>query len=257
MPASGPTAAYLYVLSLDASARAWEYLRRNSGYLQEWRRYGKARRPAAVARASRRAEPWGCDFLEDPREDARTAEPVWLPDPDPLVTLGPAITDGAEPFSLWALPGRKNLVHDGRRLLMRSTVGWRALRIAVSLSLGDGMPFVYAVPAGVRGQRGLKAAADLDAALTGSEPKLRRAAVTRTDLVHMRALQALDAEAEGASERAIADLVFGPFDEPESWNDSAVRANVRYLLDQGRRLRDGGYRDLLYPKPPKREAAST
>ena len=63
--------------------------------------------------------------------------------------------------------------------------------------------------------------------------------------------------AEGASERAIADLVFGPFDEPQSWNDSAMRANVRYLLDHSRYLRDGGYRDLLYPKPPKREAAST
>ena len=48
MPASGPTAAYLYVLSLDAPARAWEYLRRNSGYLQDWRRHGKARQPAAV-----------------------------------------------------------------------------------------------------------------------------------------------------------------------------------------------------------------
>ena len=218
-----------------------------------------ARRAARQRWLAQVAEPslGGCDFLEDPTQDARTAEPVWLPDPDPLVTLGPAITDGAEPFSLWALPGRKNLVHDGRRLLMRSTVGRRALRVAVSLSLGDGMPFAYAVPAGVRGQRGLKAAVDLDAALTGSEPKPRRAAVTRTDLVHMHALQALDAEAEGASERAIADLVFGPFDEPESWNDSAVRANVRYLLDHGGRLRDGGYRDLLYPKPPKREAAST
>ena len=171
------------------------------------------------------------------------------------MTLGPAITDGAEPFSLWALPGRKNLMHDGRRLLIRSTIGRRVLRLAVSLSLGDGMPFAYAVPAGVRGQRGLKAAADLDVALTGSEPKPRHAAVTRTDLVHMRALQALDAEAEGASERAIADLVVGPFAEPQSW-DSAVRANVRYLLDHGGRLRDGGYRDLLYPKPPKREAAS-
>ena len=72
----------------------------------------------------------------------------------------------------------------------------------------------------------------------------------------MRALQALDAESDGASERAIAELVFGPFDEPESWNDSAVRASVRYLLDQGRGLRDGGYRDLLYPKPSKHEAAS-
>jgi len=200
--------------------------------------------------------PGGCDFLEDPALDGRTAEPVWLPDPDPLVAVAPAIVDGAAPFSFWALPGRKSLVHDGRRLLMRSTIGRRVLRVAVSLALGDGMPFAYAVPAGERGQRGLKAAAALDAMLAGAGPKPRRPALTRSDIVHMRALQALDAEVDGASERAIAELVFGPFDEPESWNDSAVRANVRYLLDHGRGLRDGGYRDLLHPKPPKHESAS-
>ena len=200
--------------------------------------------------------PGGCDFLEDPALDARTAEPVWLPDPDPLVAVSPASVDGAVPFSLWGLPGRKTLVHDGRRLLMRSTVGRPVMRMAISLALGDGMPFAYSVPAGVRGQRGLKAAAALDAMLAGGGPKSRRSALTRSDLVHMRALQALDAESIGASERAIAELTFGPFDEPESWNDSAVRANVRYLLDHGRGLRDGGYRALLYPKPPKHEAAS-
>jgi hypothetical protein len=198
----------------------------------------------------------GCDFLEDPTLDARTAEPVWLPDPDPLVAVAPAIVDGAVPFSLWALPGRKNLVHDGRRLLMRSMIGRRVIRLAISLALGDGMPFAYSVPAGERGKRGLRAAEALDAMLAGDGPKSRRPGVTRSDLVHMRALQALDAESDGASERAIAELVFGPFDEPESWNDSAVRASVRYLLDHGRGLRDGGYRDLLYPKPTKHEAAS-
>ena len=216
------------------------------------RRGTPRRRPAPPVAPS----PGGYDFLEDPALDARTAEPIWLPDPDPLMTVTPAIVDGAAPFSFWALPGRKSLVHDGQRLLMRSTIGRRVLRVAVSLALGDGMPFAYAVPAGERGQRGLKAAAALDAMLAGAGTKPRKPAVTRSDLVHMRALQALDAEGDGASERAIAELVFGPLDEPESWNDSAVRASVRYLLDHGRGLRDGGYRDLLYPKPPKHEAAS-
>ncbi len=216
-------------------------------------------KPVAQWRSPARADapsPGGCDFLENPALDARAAEPVWLPDPEPLVAVSPAIVDGAVPFSLWALPGRKNLVHDGRRLLMRSTIGRRVIRIAISISLSDGMPFAFAVPAGERGQRSMKAVANLDAALAGNTLKRRTPAVTRSDLVHMRALQALDAESDGASERAIAELVFGPFDEPESWNDSAVRASVRYLLDHGRGLRDGGYRDLLYPKPTKHEAAS-
>ena len=198
----------------------------------------------------------GCDFLEDPTRDARSAEPAWLPDPDPLVALAPADVDEATTFSLWSLPGRKSLVHDGRRLLLRTTLGRRVVRLAVSLSLGDGMPFAYAAPAGRRLRRSLEAAAELDAALAGAPLKSRSPPLTRSDLVHMRALQALDAEGDGASEHDIAVLVFGAFDEPVSWNDSAVRANVRYLLDHGRRFRDGGYRDLLYPKPPTRKAGS-
>ena len=198
----------------------------------------------------------GCDFLEDPGLDARAAEPAWLPDPDPLVALAPADVDEAETFSLWSVPGRKSLVHDGRRLLLRTTLGRRAVRIAVALSLGDGMPFAYAAPAGRRLRRSVETAAELDAMLAGAPLNTRSPAITRSDLVHMRAVQALDAERDGASEHDIAELVFGGFDEPESWNDSAIRANVRYLLGHGRRFRDGNYRDLLYPKPPTRKAGS-
>ena len=215
---------------------------------------GAARSSARVARVG--PSLGGCDFLEDPALDARSADPAWLPDPDPLVALAPADIDEADTFSLWSVPGRKSLFHDGRRLLLRSTLGRRAVRLAISLSLGDGMPFAFAVPAGRRGRRGVQAAADLDAALAGLPIKTRTPPITRSDLVHMRALQALDAERDGASEHEIAVLVFGGFDEPESWNDSAVRANVRYLLDHGRRHRDGGYRDLLYPKPASRKAGS-
>ncbi len=157
---------------------------------------------------------------------------------------------------MWSVPGRKSLAHDGRRLLLRTTLGRRVVRLAVSLSLDDGMPFAYAVPAGRRARRSADAIAQLDAALAGVPIKTRAPPITRSDLVHMRALQALDAERDGASEHDVAVLVFGHFDEPESWNDSAVRANVRYLLDHGRRFREGGYRDLLYPKPSSRKAGT-
>ncbi|WP_428393457.1 DNA -binding domain-containing protein [Lichenicoccus sp.] len=197
----------------------------------------------------------GCDFLEDPALDARIAEPFWHPEPDPFVALGPAVTDGAASFSLWAIPGPKSLVHDGRRLLMRTTLGRRVVRLAVALTLNDGAPFAYAVPAGLRNRRGMKAAADLDAALAGAPLDSRASAVPRNAIVHMRSLQALDAERDGLSERAIAELIFGTVGDPLSWNDSALRANVRYLLDHGRAYRDGGYCDLIHPKPPKSKAA--
>ena len=89
--------------------------------------------------------------------------------------------------------------------------------------------------------------ADLADALAGepSQPRGRGAAVSRTSMVHMRALQALDAADAGASERDLARLMFGSAESGATWNASAMRANVRYLLRHGRAMRDGGYRALL------------
>lgn len=44
-----PTAAYLYVVSLDPPGLAWEYLRRNAGYRADWARGG----------GDAASEPWG------------------------------------------------------------------------------------------------------------------------------------------------------------------------------------------------------
>ena len=66
MPVSGPTAAYLYVLSLDAPARAWEYLRRNAGYLQDWTKYGLINSRNAPARPPRPPPPRGVGFSGTP-----------------------------------------------------------------------------------------------------------------------------------------------------------------------------------------------
>lgn len=65
MPVSGPTAAYLYVLSLDPPGRAWEYLRRNAGYLADWRRHWQVE--VGTPLGGRRAEPWGLRFPGGPR----------------------------------------------------------------------------------------------------------------------------------------------------------------------------------------------
>jgi len=72
-----PTAAYLYVLHLDAPALAWEYLRRNPDYRRDWLR--RQRRPGA-------ARQWGLRFLENPEQDARDAQPTWLPGHDSVTT---------------------------------------------------------------------------------------------------------------------------------------------------------------------------
>ena len=236
-----PTAASLYIVSLDPPGLAWEYLRRNDGYRSDWERHARLGDPKTAA-------PWGLLFLEDAALDARDADPDWLPDPDALVAFGPAVRDDDDPFSLWAIPGRKSIVHDGKRLLLKTRIGRRFVRLAVSLSLGEGAPYAFAIPAGRN--RGARAAArEVADALAGVEAPSRAVPVTRTMLVHMRALQALDAALAGLSEREIAGVVLDRGEADGDWNDSAARAQVRYLLRHGRALRDGGYRQLLHPDP--------
>lgn len=53
----GLSAAYLYVLDLDDSGVAWEYLRRHPGYRSDWAR---RKRVASFAR-------WGLRFRRRPR----------------------------------------------------------------------------------------------------------------------------------------------------------------------------------------------
>ncbi len=189
----------------------------------------------------------GCDFAENPNLDSRDADPAWLPDPDALIGVGPAVRDDDNPFSLWAIPGRKSIVHDGKRMLLKSRLGRRVVRLAVSLTLRDGEPYSYALPPGRQARDHTAATIDLAEAIAGASTLGAAGAVTRPMLVHMRTLHSLDAKQAGASDREIAELVLGSVESDVTWNDSAARAQVRYLLRAGRRLRDGGYRTLLHP----------
>jgi hypothetical protein len=74
------SAAYLYVLGLDNVSLAWEYLRRNISYQANWR-------DLAARSDSSSAVRWGLRYLEDPRRDARAAEPLWRPLPPSCVHL--------------------------------------------------------------------------------------------------------------------------------------------------------------------------
>ncbi|MEZ5635565.1 MAG: DUF6499 domain-containing protein [Burkholderiaceae bacterium] len=79
-----PAAAYLYALTLDGPALAWEYLRRNPHYRAAYGRHAGG----SVDEAAHAAL-WSLRLLEDPVRDARDAQPAWLPDPDGLPQLHP------------------------------------------------------------------------------------------------------------------------------------------------------------------------
>lgn len=234
------SAAYLYVLHLDGPALAWEYLRRHPGYRQAWR-----------AQAADAAQPWGLRTLENPALDAREALPDWLnaracticviPDDDPAPE--------ASPFDLWRLPGRKQLQHDGHGLVL--AVHWPGccVRLLLAPELRNGMPHAFAMRACQEPcTRYRDAANDLDQLVAASRCEPSASTCPRPSPSAMQALltlQALDASQAGASLREVAEGLFGSADVASDWHaDSALRARVRRLVQRGRALMDGGYREL-------------
>lgn len=247
-----PAAAYLYAVTLDGPALAWEYLRRNPRYRAIYGQHA-----CGSADEASLAAPWGLRLLEDPSRDARYAQPAWLFEPDGLPHLHPdtATTPDAPVFALWRMPGRKQLAHDGQRVLLTAYRPEGTLRAALSPALGHGMRYAHGLAAGARLRERWRAAAPTmerfdsyygrDAAL----PSTHAHAHGRPDriaLLHMRSLQTLDGLAAGATQREVAQALFGAEAVAERWHDlGEMRAQVRRLARRGRAFVDGGYRRLL------------
>ena len=233
-----PTAAYLYVLHLDGLALAWEYLRRHPDYRLDWLR--RHRRPQAAQQA---AHHWGLRLLEDPALDARDAHPAWVPGHDAVVQLYPDADPpvNAELFSVWRIPGHKQLLHDGKGLMLiaRSPGHWQRFMLAPGLE--DGMAVAYAQRSGtaapVRGHaRGATFAA------TTPRP-------TPSALLELHTLQALDATLAGASLRDVGEGLFGADAVADWYSDGGLRSKVRRLVRRGDALMRGGYRHLAQLPP--------
>ncbi len=233
-----PTAAYLFVLWLDALALAWEYLRRNPDYRLDWLRHH--RRLQAAQQAAQR---WGLRLLEDPALDARDAHPAWLPGSDAVVQLYPDADPplDAAAFAFWHIPGHKHLLHDGKGLALIARSPGRCLRFALAPGLQDGMAVVYAYRGGTTAPaRGYAPGA----AISDAKPRPTPAA-----LLELHTLQALDATLAGASLREVGEGLFGVDALADWYSDGGLRSKVRRLVRRGDALMRGGYRQLAQLSP--------
>ena len=232
-----PTAAYLYVLYLDALALAWEYLRRHPDYRLDWLRHHH-RQPTHQA-AQHAARRWGLRLLEDPALDARDAHPAWLPGHDAVVQLHPDADPPPEAaaFAFWSIPGHKQLLHDGKGLALIARGPGHCARFALAPGLEDGMAVAYA-------HRGRGAPHVPDTPAPMARPRPPPAA-----LLELHTLQALDATLAGASLREVAEGLFGT-DAVAGWySDGGLRSKVRRLVRRGDALMRGGYRALAHLPP--------
>lgn len=248
------TAAYLYVLRLDAASLAWEYLRRNADYRACWQRHQRCA-PADVAQS------WGLVQLEDPELDARLAHPVWddrMPallhiravDADDMIEAGAGL-------DLWQFPGPKDVVAlpaGAAALCVRAPAHGATLRLRLGPGVLDGRPAQCLVPLDTR----LHAQVALLAARAAHFAPRRAGAVrpapcasahatrlNQANLRHLCALQALDGVLAGASQRRIAQVLYGGERVRQDWHaDSALRGQLRHCLACAFALTRGGYRNL-------------
>lgn len=251
------TAAYLYVLRLDTTDLAWEYLRRHPGYRACWRR--------ADSQTTKAVSAWGLVRLENPDRDARQAHPVWdarLPALLHLRAGGPAqpmvggVLDADEQagLNLWHIPGRKDLTVLTDDLALQARDGARCLRVRLDAAVLTGAPTHCVVPLDARLHAQAALLTDYAARFAPRRASALRQAsrvaaqasrVSQANLRHLRALQALDGVRAGASQRLIAEVLYGPERVREDWHaDSALRAQFRHGLARALALMRGGYLGL-------------
>nr|CUV27716.1 conserved protein of unknown function [Ralstonia solanacearum] len=250
-----PSAAYLYILHLDGPALAWEYLRRDPDYQSDWRHRHKS--PDVAQR-------WGLRLLEDPGQDARDAHPAWFPDHDTVVQLYPDADppSNASLFEFWRIPGHKQLIHDGRRLLLIARQPNCCLRLALAPTLEDGKAYVYAVRACQAHCAHYRALASelnkLQAVRDTTPVAVVKPRPSSSALLELHTLQALDGTQAGASLRTVADVLFGRDVVAERWHaDGDLRARVRRLVQRGKKLMRGGYRHLAQLAPLEQGRSAT
>lgn len=148
-------------------------------------------------------------------------------------------------FDLWRIAGRKHLVGAADAVLNVS-VGPRHARFLLDARVADGVPSICTVPLTPQLRHRLtefQAAAQLLDGLSPNGPSSRPA--SRRGLLHLRALQALDAMQSGASHRELAIALFGVEAVRLDWHaDGVMRAKVRHLVSRAEGLMRCGYLGL-------------
>ncbi|HPW27814.1 MAG TPA: DUF2285 domain-containing protein [Rhodoferax sp.] len=145
-------------------------------------------------------------------------------------------------FSLWRIPGRKRVAHAGSQLNLTAEQGPHRLRASLCTALEDGSPYGLTVPFDTHLRARLSGYQLQANAIQGKWPAVDARRITRTSLLHLHALQALDGSQAGAHHRDIAGALFGADAVRNRWTaDGELRAQVRHLLTRAEGLMRGGY----------------
>lgn len=253
------TARYIYALGLDGPSWAWEWLRRNRAYQMDWKRVRQGRRRSRLLGATRRrtkdrAARWGLTLLEDPEVPAHTSKIFWQCDAIAGLLRAGARTqpdNHVAPYDLWSEPGRKAIAFDGdeAQLLIRTARADHRLFFEEPADIADSIPLELRLDAPDGDRRQFDAARRF--LFERSRERHPPLPIHPRAPLMMQMLQTIDGRANGASQREVAQVLFGPDTVASEWNVSdRLKARVRYLEKRGRFFVEGGYRKFLKPPTP-------
>lgn len=250
------TARYIYALGLDGPSWAWEWLRRNHAYQTDWKCARQGRRRSRWLGATRprrkdRTARWGLALLEDPEAPAHEVTIFWQHD-----AISGLLRAGARnppdnhiaPYDLWLEPGRKAIALDGdcAQLLIRTARADHRMLFEEQFDIADRIPLELRLDAPDGDRRQFDAARQF--LFERSRERSPPLPIHPRAPLMMQMLQTIDGRASGASQREVAQVLFGTDTVAAEWKVSdRLKARVRYLEKRGRFFIEGGYRRLLDP----------
>ena len=258
-----PDGSYDYILELNDSEVAWEFLRRNPDYQREVSQRQKAlTRPQAMVSGQKiwldhestvAASQWGLTRFVDPALLALEAPIDWLEE------LGAAKIDAVAREPYQAEPSDVHLAElqcvrhivvspdGGETVLINTSEKALTLRLRGKTALRDPVCLTFQI-AGMRAlpgsRRSLQILPDL---LAGGPRKFNR---SRRQLLLRDALVALDGRQAGATYRDVAVVIAGVESARAAWrsSDHSLKDRMRRALKAGMRFRNGRYRTLIDQK---------
>jgi type VI secretion system activator RovC-like protein/transcriptional regulator len=242
--------AYKKMQNAESADFAWEYLRRNSDYRQDYRNQQNVGFGSIVAADPTFRQRWGFLFAADPDQAFDAQAIFWAPEMLPTV-----LRVGSGRAAAYWRPYDVDVGELSGADLRRASDGWHAVfrlggathRLWLQGLPAKSAPLILELPLDTDFDLQSRAAYRLWSAigkrtLAGSHSSLPLQRRQRLTL----AIRALDGRIEGNSYRTIAVGLFGANRIPEwSWKTHDLRNRTIRLVQTGLSLMRGGYRTLL------------
>jgi hypothetical protein len=167
-----------------------------------------------------------------------------------LLTHAPAIVPAAGNLSVELRETSAHSDEQGVHFLLEA--GGQTIRLVRLEGVPMGIPLAALVPLDVDGPDRIEAIDRLLRALQGHAIPNDRRLTPQQKRRHRHMLQATDGHMNGASYREVADVIYGVQRiRAEHWKTSALRDSVIGLVEGGRAMIAGGYRQLLHHRRQK------